>query len=31
MRLRAAELRGDGAVQLDDVLHRQVADAAVSR
>ena len=31
VRLRAAELRGDGAVQLDDVLHRQVADATVSR
>src|ERR1043165_6147474 len=31
MRLRAAELRGDGAVQLDDVPHRQVADTAVSR
>jgi len=31
MGLRAAELGGDGAVELDDVLDRQVADAAVSR
>jgi hypothetical protein len=31
MRLRSAEFGGDGLVQLDDVLNRQVANAAVSR
>ena len=29
--LAAAELRADGLVQIHDVLHREVADAAVSR
>jgi hypothetical protein len=31
MRLIAAELRGDGAMQLDDVLDAEIANAAVSR
>ena len=30
MRLRAAELRADCALQLDDILHGEVTNAAVS-
>ena len=31
MRLRATEFRADRAVQFDDVLHRQIANAPVNR
>jgi hypothetical protein len=31
LRLVAAELRADGAMQLDDVLNAEVTNAAVSR